>query len=85
MLATNRTKVTIDTVHSRAICDEIGERLRVMLGRSMPTALPPRLQFLLDQLAAADEAPSIVPSIGDMIDQTIAAQPDERPHQFSSR
>jgi hypothetical protein len=55
----------IDSTHCRAICDEIGERLRVILDREM-TALPPRLQVLMLRLAAQDLAgsPSIVPSLG---------------------
>jgi hypothetical protein len=54
----------IDSTHCRAICDEIGERLRVILDRET-TALPPRLQVLMLRLAAQDLAgsPSIVPSI----------------------
>ena len=58
----------IDGVHCRAICDEIGERLRMML-RPETAALPVRLQILLDRLAdqERDLAPSIVPDLDDMI------------------
>jgi hypothetical protein len=51
----------------RAICDEIGERLRLVLDREA-TALPPRLQVLMLRLTAQDLAgsPSIAPSIDDM-------------------
>ena len=58
------SKVRIDSSHSRAICDEIGDRLRIMLDREA-SALPPRLQVLLLRLAAQDLAgsPSIAPSI----------------------
>ena len=38
----------IDSVHCRAICDEIGDRLRMML-RPEKAALPVRLQILLDR------------------------------------
>jgi len=60
-------ELQIDSSHCRAICDEIGERLRVILDRET-TALPPRLQVLMLRLAAQDLAgsPSIAPSIGDM-------------------
>ncbi|MCP4618320.1 MAG: hypothetical protein GY844_18030 [Bradyrhizobium sp.] len=55
----------IDSTHCRAICDEIGERLRIMLDREA-TALPVRLQVLMLRLAAQDLAgsPSIAPSVG---------------------
>jgi hypothetical protein len=55
----------LDAIHCRAICDEIGERLREVLEREIP-AMPPHLQSLLDRLAQLDEAPSIVPSIDEM-------------------
>ena len=52
--------------HCRAICDEIGERLALML-RPTTSDLPPRLAELLDRLALMDHhAPSIAPSIEDM-------------------
>jgi hypothetical protein len=58
----------IDSLHSRAICEEIGDRLRIALG-PVPRALPVRLQMLMEQLAELDRepAPSIVPSLEDMI------------------
>ena len=46
-------KLQIDSSHCRAICDEIGERLRVILTRDT-SAMPPHLQLLLDRLAAKD-------------------------------
>ncbi|MBR1157174.1 hypothetical protein [Bradyrhizobium sp. JYMT SZCCT0428] len=63
-------QVQIDSVHSRAICDEIGERLRTIL-RPTETGLPARLQILIDRLADQDRqmAPSIVPKLDDMICQ----------------
>jgi hypothetical protein len=63
-----KVTIPIDDNHARAICDEIGERLRIWLKREMPTSLPPRLQQLIEQLAATDHdrAPSIVPSLDDI-------------------
>jgi len=60
--------VQIDSLHSRAICGEIGERLRIML-RPTTTGLPARLQLLVDRLADQDRqmACSIVPDLDDMI------------------
>ena len=55
----------ITNTHSRAICAEIGERLREILLPDTTGELPPRLRRLMDQLAKADEvdvAPSIVPT-----------------------
>ena len=61
-------RLQIDSLHARAICDEIGERLRMML-RPETATLPVRLQILLDRLAEQDRepAPSIVPDLDDMI------------------
>jgi hypothetical protein len=61
-------ELRIDSAHCRAICDEIGERLRMIL-RPATAALPIRLQVLLDRLADQDRelAPSIVPDLDDMI------------------
>jgi hypothetical protein len=50
-------------MHCRAICEEIGERLALVLRPE--TELPPRLAELLDRLVLLD-APSIVPDIEDM-------------------
>jgi len=68
-------KTEIDSSHCRAICDEIGEHLRRILDRDA-TALPPRLQLLLERLAEQDlvEAPSIAPSIDGMIWQPEKAE-----------
>ena len=62
------TALQINHSHCRAICDEIGERLREVLDRQA-TALPPRLQVLMLRLAAQDLAgsPSIA-SINDVRD-----------------
>jgi hypothetical protein len=63
-----RVTIPLDDDHARAICDEIGERLRIWLRRDMPSGLPPRLQQLIERLAATDHigAPSIVPSLDDI-------------------
>jgi len=61
----NAEALALDHVHCRAICEEIGERLRQVL---KPEALeiPQRLLALLDRLAELEQAPSIVPSMDDM-------------------
>ena len=61
-------ELRIDSLHCRAICDEIGDRLRIILDRE-PAALPPRLQLLMARLAEQDllMAPSIAPSMDDMV------------------
>lgn len=54
----------IDSVHSRAICGEIAERLRASL--SNPSLLPAFLGHKLDRLREMeDRSPSIVPSMKD--------------------
>jgi hypothetical protein len=56
----------LDHIHCRAICDEIGERLREVLRREA-SETPPRLLMLLDELAQLDDhGPSIVPSIDEI-------------------
>jgi hypothetical protein len=57
--------LAIDPVHCRAICDEIGERLRYLLKREI-SGIPPHLLILLDKLADLEFAPSIVPSMDEM-------------------
>jgi hypothetical protein len=58
----------IDHEHCRAICDEIGERLRLIF-KPEAAELPERLSRLLQRLAEMEHepAPSIVPSMGDMV------------------
>ena len=60
--------IKIDSAHSRAICDEIGYRLGVVLRREA-TVLPPFLQSLVARLAEMEGnvAPSIVPCLEDMV------------------
>ena len=57
----------VDSIHSRALCDEIGERLRDVLGQDA-AEIPPYLRRLVDRLAELERvpAPSIVPEISDM-------------------
>jgi hypothetical protein len=64
----------LDSGHCRAICDEIGDRLRIVLNREA-SALPQRLQMLVDRLAELDreQAPSIVPAMDDMVVWSTAA------------
>ena len=61
----NTAKLALDSTHCRAICDEVGERLRVVL--KIPE-MPTYLSRLVDRLAELDResSPSIVPSIDDM-------------------
>ncbi len=70
MSKSSAANIRIDHTHSRAICDEIGERLREAL-RGQSVELPPRLQLLVDRLAELDgeAAPSIVPCFEDMVPQ----------------
>lgn len=64
-----KTAVYIDTLHSLAICGETG--FRQLLRGESTSELPPRLQYLMERLAESDRvmAPSLVPSIEDMIQQ----------------
>jgi hypothetical protein len=58
--------MSIDIKHCRAICDEVGERLRQHLDRNF-TAPPQKILALLRELELSElEAPSIVPSLEDM-------------------
>lgn len=68
MSTKNTANIRIDYVHSRAICDEIGERLGQALKREC-AELPPHLQLLVDRLVELDgeAAPSIVPAFEDML------------------
>jgi hypothetical protein len=59
--------LAFDSTHSRAICDEIGERLRDVLARDV-SEMPAYLCRLVERLAELDRmpAPSIVPCIDEM-------------------
>ena len=67
--------VQLDSSHCRAICDEIGERLRMILDHEA-APLPLRLQLLMDRLVEQDlvQAPSIAPDMDDIV---WAAEPTE--------
>jgi hypothetical protein len=55
----------LDHIHCRAICDEIGERLREELRREA-SEIPPRLAMCLDALARLDDVTPIAPSMEDI-------------------
>ena len=61
-------ELQLDSLHCRAICEEIGDRLRLILARESP-AMPRHLQLLMDRLAELDResSPSIAPSMDDMV------------------
>jgi hypothetical protein len=64
---TNIKLAELDSDHCRAICDEIGARLALVL-QPETANLPSRIAKLLDQLALLDhveDAPSISPSLED--------------------
>lgn len=62
------SSIQIDSIHCRAITEEIGYRLGLALRKENPK-LPPRLEMLLDRLRLQDlePAPSIAPSLDDMV------------------
>jgi hypothetical protein len=55
--------VSIDHIHSRAICDEVADRLRIVLPNDLADA-PGSLKSQIRRLQELDQSPSIVPSIG---------------------
>jgi hypothetical protein len=65
----NAADLVLDPTHCRAICDEIGERLRSIMKPAV-SDMPPRLLDLIARLAAQEQrdllqvelAPSIVPA-----------------------
>jgi hypothetical protein len=74
MLSQKALPLQIDSGHCRAICDEIGDRLRIVLDKDAGK-IPQRLRLLMERLAELDgqRAPSIVPAMDDMIEWTDAA------------
>jgi hypothetical protein len=72
--------IQMDEEHSRAICAEIGDRLRIALGA--PGPIPPHLARLIAKLDELDEhdSPSIVPSI----EMELPAEPPMSPKQTLS-
>lgn len=69
MSSSSTALINISVTHSRAICDEIGERLREVLKPDTTEELPPRLRTLLEQLAKVEvpSAPSIAPTIEECV------------------
>ncbi len=59
-------RIQISEEHSRAICEEIGDRLRIALNKLPPAS--PDLARLIARLGELDEqdSPSIVPSIDEI-------------------
>jgi hypothetical protein len=53
--------VRIDHIHSRAICDEVADRLRIVLTKDVPD-VPGSLKSQIVRLRRLDQPPSIVPS-----------------------
>jgi len=86
MLTRTGASLQIDAVHTRAICDEIGDRLRDVLRCQVSHELPPRLQYLMEQLAKADAAvsPSIAPSLDEMMISQMPPTPHARRSQRRS-
>jgi hypothetical protein len=74
MSSRNAVQPPIDSGHCRAICDEIGDRLRILLDQEAG-AIPQPLQFLLGRFAELDgeQAPSIVPAMDETIEWSTAA------------
>jgi hypothetical protein len=56
-------RATIEREHCRAICDEIGDRLREILSRDAPEPSVHLLQLLS---RFEQKAPSVVPTLEDM-------------------
>jgi hypothetical protein len=62
----NPLQVHLDSDHCRAICDEIGDRLRDAL-KLNASELPLQLRRILARFEELDrQAPSVVPSLEDM-------------------
>jgi hypothetical protein len=74
MMSSREALQHLDSGHCRAICDEIGDRLRFVLDKEAGP-IPQRLQLLIDRLAELDreDAPSIVPAMDDMVVWSVAA------------
>jgi hypothetical protein len=67
MPASHAAMAALDSIHARAVCDEIGERLRGVLAHDA-SEIPSHLRGLVDRLAELERvtAPSIVPELSDM-------------------
>ncbi|HEV7876620.1 hypothetical protein [Bradyrhizobium sp.] len=70
----SREALLLDSGHCRAICDEIGERLRFLIEKES-AEIPQRLRLLLERFAEleGEQAPSIAPSMDDMAAWSTAA------------
>ena len=68
MSSQKASAMQIDSGHCRAICDEIGDRLRFVLDKEAGE-VPRQLRLLIDRLAELDieQAPSVVPAMDDLI------------------
>ena len=66
IVARDPAKIHISEEHSRAICEEIGDRLRIALSKLPPAS--PNLAKLMTRLGELDQhdSPSIVPSIDEI-------------------
>lgn len=66
-MPSDHSQIRLDHIHCRAICDEIGDRLREMMGREL-AGMPSYLQRLVDRLGELDDVPSpgIVPVMEDL-------------------
>jgi hypothetical protein len=53
--------VRIDHIHSRAICDEVADRLRIVLTKNVPD-VPGSLKSQIARLRRLDQSPSMVPA-----------------------
>lgn len=64
-MITDLANLRLDSVHCRAICDEIGDRLREIMGRES-MEMSPYLRRLVDRLPELDYVPS--PSISPLVE-----------------
>jgi len=53
--------VRIDRIHSRAICDEVADRLRIVLAKNV-SDVPGSLKSQIARLRRLDQSPSMVPA-----------------------
>ena len=56
-MPSDQTNLHLDHTHCRAICDEVGYRLREIMGRELAD-MSPYLRGLVDQLGKLDHVPS---------------------------
>ena len=72
-MPSDHKNLRLDHAHCRAICDEIGERLREIMGRESAD-MPLYLRRLVERLGELDKvsSPGIVPLIEDPHDSAIS-------------